>query len=134
MPKVTAYAGVFRDWEAILGACARNEELLPDIGPFRDELTAILQEAKDLKILQEDLEGKRMAATQRLVETLDRGGEAKRKLQAFVLIRLGSKSEHLWQFGIAALRKRSRKKVVVVQPPPEGGGEPAKTEAPKKEG
>jgi hypothetical protein len=132
MPKVTAYADVFRDWEAILGACVRNEGLLPDIGPFRDELTAILQEAKDMKLLQEDLEGKRMAATQRLQETIDRGRESKRKVQAFVMIRLGSKSEHLWQFGIAPLRKRSRKKVVV-QPPPEGGGEPARTEAPKKE-
>lgn len=48
------------------------------------------------------------------------------------MIRLGSKSEHLWQFGIAPLRKRSRKKVVVT-PPPGEGGEPAKKEAPKPE-
>lgn len=63
MPALTAYADVFRDWEAIIGACVRNEGLLPDIGPFRDEMVAILQEAKDMKLHQEDLEGKRMSAT-----------------------------------------------------------------------
>lgn len=131
MPALTSYADVFRDWEAIIGACMRNEGLLPDIGSFRDELVAALQEAKDLKLHQEDLEGHRMATTQRLQDTVERGREAKRKLQAFVLIRLGSKSEHLWQFGIAALRKRSRKKTVVT-PPPQEGGEPARTEPPKE--
>ncbi|HEX6904533.1 MAG TPA: hypothetical protein VF789_32795 [Thermoanaerobaculia bacterium] len=132
MPVLTAYADVFRDWEAILGACVRNEGLLPDIGPFRDELTAILQEAREMKLLQEDLEGKRMAATQKLQQRIEDGRESKRKLQAFVMIRLGSKSEHLWQFGIAPLRKRSRKKSEL-KPPPQEGGEPAKTEPPKPE-
>jgi hypothetical protein len=132
MPTLTAYADVFRDWEALIGACTRNEGLLPDIGEFRDGLVAILQEAKDMKLNQEDLEGKRMAATQKLQETVDRGREAKRKLQGFVKIRLGSKSEHLLQFGIAPLRKRSRKTLVVKPPPGEGGAE-AKSEAPKKE-
>ena len=46
MPKVTAYADVFRDFEAILGACVRNEGLLPDIGPFRDELATIFRKLK----------------------------------------------------------------------------------------
>lgn len=129
MPKLTKYADVFRDWEALIGACDQNEGILPDIAAFKEDLTAVMQEAKAMKLHQENLEGNRRAATQRLKEIVERGRESKRKLQGFVKIRLGSKSEHLLQFGIAPIRRRSRRAPVVK--PPEEGGPLTKTEAPK---
>ena len=130
MPKLTAYADVFRDWEALLGACDKNLSLLPDIAVFRDNLAALLQAAKETKLHQENLEGNRRAATQKLRETVDLGREAQRKLRNFVIIRLGSKSQHLLQFGIAPLGKRRKSPAVK---PPEEGEPQTKAEAPKPE-
>jgi hypothetical protein len=69
----------------------------------------VLAEARALKNSQENLEGNRQALTQQLKATVERGREAARKLQAFAKIRLGTKSEHLRQFGVAPIRKRPRK-------------------------
>lgn len=129
MPEITGYADLFRDWEGLIGACEQNEGILPDVAPFKDDLTAVMQEAKAMKLHQENLEGNRRAATQKLKEIIERGRESKRKLQGFVKIRLGSKSEHLLQFGIAPIRRRNRRAPTVK--PPEEGGPQTKAEAPK---
>ena len=116
MPKLTKYADVFRDWEALIGACEQNLGILPDIADFKEDLTAVMQEAKAMKLHQENLEGNRRAATQKLKEIVERGRESKRKLQGFVKIRLGSKSQHLLQFGISPVGRRLRKTPATVQP------------------
>ena len=118
MPSITAYANLFRDWEGVSGACAQNATLLPKSEALRPELDAILAQAKDLKIQQENFAGNRQAMTQRLLELVKNGQEVARKLRNQIKVELGSKSEHLVQFGVAPLRKQVRKAAAVKKPAP----------------
>jgi hypothetical protein len=117
MSKITAYADLFRDWEGVSGACAQNATLLPKAEAIRPELDAILVQAKDLKIQQENLIGNGQAMTQRLVELVATGREVARKLRNQVKVELGAKNEHLVQFGIAPIRKQSSRKAADVKSP-----------------
>jgi hypothetical protein len=117
MPKIIAYAALFRDWEGVSGACAQNAALVPKSEALRPDLDAILAQTRDLKIQQENLMGNSQAMTQKLVELAATGRELARKLRNQLKVELGSKSEHLVQFGVAPLRKHVRK-AKVVKPPP----------------
>lgn len=120
MAKITAYGNIFRDWESLLGSCTQNPELLTGVEPLKSDMDALLAQARDLKIQQEDLTGKRQAMTQSLTEVVDLGREAARKLRSFVITRLGTKSELLSQFGIPPRRRRARKaKASPASPAPE---------------
>jgi hypothetical protein len=118
MPNITAYSDLFRDWEGVSGACVQNATLLPKSEAIRPELDAILVQAKDLKIQQENLMGYSQAMTQRLVELVATGREVARKLRNQIKVELGSKSEHLPQFGVAPIRKKARKAAAVKPPAP----------------
>jgi hypothetical protein len=126
MSDITAYADLFRDWEGVSGACAQNATLLPKSEAIRPELDAIVVQLKDFKIQQENLAGNRQAMTQRLVQLVATGREVARKLRNQIKVELGSKSEHLVQFGIAPIRKHPRK-AAVVKPPATGTPEPPAT-------
>lgn len=118
MPKITAYAGTFRDWEGLIGACLKNLALLPGLEGLRTALEGLLSEAREIKIQQEDLTGRRQAMTQRLNMVVDEGRETARKLRALVIAELGTRSEQLPQFGITPNRKKSRKATAAETPPP----------------
>ncbi len=107
MPSVSAYGKVFRKWERVVGACNENLSKLPGVEPMRDEALAVLEEARALKIQQEQLEGTRKAVTQRLKGLVDEGSVKVRKLQSFVKAHLGPRNEQLPQFGVTPDRKRS---------------------------
>jgi len=109
MPKITAFGGTFRDWDGLIGACLQNLALLPGLEGLLRVLERHLSEAREIKILQEDLAGRRQAMTQRLNGVVDEGRETARKLRALVIAELGTRSEQLTQFGITPNRKRSRK-------------------------
>jgi hypothetical protein len=130
MPKITAYAVVFRDWEGVSGACAQNATLVPKSEALRPELDTILVQAKDLKIQQENLMGNAQAATQRLLELVATGREVARKLRNQLKVELGDKSEHLVQFGVAPIRKQTHK-TAAVKPPAAVTPEPPATGTPK---
>jgi hypothetical protein len=106
MPKINAYADVFRDWDALLGACERNADLLPGVDPFKLELQSFRDRLRELKLDQEHLAGHRKAATQRVTRTLDGGRESARKLRLFITSLLGSRDELLTQFGVPPNRSR----------------------------
>ena len=121
---ITAYADLFRDWEGVSGACARNATLLPKSEAIRPELDAITAQLKDLKIQQEDLMGNSQALTQTLLALVATGRETARKLRNQIKVELGSKSEHLVQFGIAPLRG-SRRQATPIKTPPTITSKPA---------
>ena len=133
MPKITAYAPIFRDWEALLGAVQNNAGLLPGTDPLKAELESVLAKTREMKVQQEDFLGKRRATTQALQQLVDEGQEVARKLRAQVVSSLGSRTELLKQFGIATRKRKSTKaaeKLPVIQapkaaPPPESGTEAA---------
>lgn len=117
MPKITAFAKIFRDWDGLIGACLQNIALLLGLDGIRGLLEANLAEARQLKVQQEDLEGRRKAVTQRLGVVVEEGRENARKLRGLVLAQLGSRSEQLTQFGLTPIRKGSRKSKTTVPPP-----------------
>lgn len=118
MPKIIAYAKIFRDWDGLLGACDKNADRLPGVDPLKASVDALLTELKDIKLRQEDLVGQRKALTQRLKQVLGSGQEAARTLRNFVKVHLGAKSEQLTQFGISPLRARKPKATAQVKKPP----------------
>lgn len=109
MPEIIAYAKVFRDWEGLIGACIQNASLLGGVEPLRTELETVLAQAREAKVLQENLAGSRQATTQRLQEMVTDGRELARKIRFFVRVPLGSRSELLPAFGIKPNRSRFRK-------------------------
>jgi hypothetical protein len=134
MPKITAYAPIFRDWEALLGAVLSNASLLPGTDPLKAELESVLAKTREMKVQQEDFLGKRRATTQALQQLVDEGQEVARKLRAQVVSALGSRTELLKQFGIATRKRKSTtkatEKLPVIEtpkaaPPRESGTEAA---------
>jgi hypothetical protein len=109
MPQITAQAKVFRDWDAVLGACTQNSALLPGVDPLKAELEGLMTQAKDLKIQQETLEGQRRGVTQKLKKMIEDGRESARKVRAYALIKLGSDNQALSQFGVTVRARRGRK-------------------------
>jgi hypothetical protein len=124
-----SFAVVTRDWESLLAACLANVKELPELEPFQGALALSLTEVRDIKALQEDLEGKRQGTTQQLSSAVEKGEEAARRLRGYVKARMGTKTEFLVQFGISPIRSRSRSRK------PSGGTEtpPPETPAPPKE-
>ena len=119
MPEINAYADVFRDWDGLLGACDRNLDLLPGVDILKLELESFRDTLRGLKLEQEHLTAHRMATTQQLLQALDGGREAARKLRSFVITRLGSRDELLTQFGIPPNRsRRVRRKAKEPKPTP----------------
>ena len=118
MPEITAQGKIFRDWEALLGACAMNSTLLPGADTLQKALETLLAQARDLKVQQENFLGNRSATTQQLTKAIEDGRELARKLRAFVVTQLGSDSKHLTQFGVAPRQKRPRKPQTADTPQP----------------
>jgi hypothetical protein len=126
MPEITAKGNVFRDWEALLGACTMNAALLPGRDDLQTALAALLAQARDLKIQQENFTGNRLATTQRLTKAIEDGQELARRIRTFVISQLGTDSKHLSQFGIPVRQKRTRKSKTVPTPPVEAVPTPPK--------
>ncbi|HEV8580179.1 MAG TPA: hypothetical protein VGX68_13995 [Thermoanaerobaculia bacterium] len=116
MPQIKAHADLFRHWQGVIGACERNADILAGIEPLLADLKDFLEEATEVKLEQEHHGAQRKAQTQSFNEVTDRGKEAVRKVQAFVLTRLDSRDERLSEFGIKVNRTR-RKKVEPPKPP-----------------
>jgi len=131
MPKITAYATIFRDWDGLIGACSKNAEQLPAVEALRKDLEAHLAKLKELKVEQEDLSGRRKAMTQQLGVVVEEGRELARKIRGFVVGQLGSRNKQLSQFGIPSIG-RVRKAVATKPPttPPPVEGESQKKEKP----
>lgn len=108
MPSISVHGKVFRNWESIIGAANETLSKFPGAEPLRDELVAILEQARALKVQQENLTSLRMDTTQRLNVLVEEGWDKARRLQSFARSQLGPKSEQLPQFGVAPNRKRSR--------------------------
>ena len=121
MPMKTAQADIFRDWDAVLGACTQNASLIPGVDPLKAELEGLLAQARDLKIQQETLESQRQAVTQKLDKAIEDGRESVRKIKAFTVVHLGTDNKALSQFGVSPRVRRGRKAKAPGTPPPTVG-------------
>jgi hypothetical protein len=100
MPKIDAYGKDFRDLDGLLGSCDENGSLVPGHEPLKAELAAAIEKTRALKLQQESLEGKRLAATDRFLDALKEAKEQQRKLRGFIISILGTESPLLVLFGI----------------------------------
>jgi len=111
-----AYPDLIADSESLLSAYALNVDLLPGGEPVRDGLEASLSNFKSVKATQENFEGNRQASTQLLKSAAELVRENARRMRGFVKSVLGTKNEHLVQFGVAPIRAR-RNRVPDPEPP-----------------
>lgn len=131
MPKINSYANVFRDWEALLAAVRESLELTPDVERHRLALDQHLTDMKKVRDQQNLHTANKQAASQQLAAMLIAGRELATRLRRVAGANLGPKNEKLVQFGIAPIRKRSRKAAQPVAPPPPQEGEGAGSGPPK---
>ncbi|HSK81222.1 MAG TPA: hypothetical protein VLQ45_32510 [Thermoanaerobaculia bacterium] len=96
-------------------------ELTPDVERHRTALDQHLTEMKKVRDQQNLHIANKQAASQQLARMLTDGRELATRLRRVAGANLGLKNEKLVQFGIAPIRKRSRKPVVL-PPPQEGEG------------
>ena len=101
MPEITSYSKVFRNLDALVGACDENGGLIPGHETLKEELEEVLGQAREAKLRQESFTGNRLAATADVREKIDVAKETARKLQGFIVSVLGPRSPHLPLFGIA---------------------------------
>ncbi|MEO6193787.1 MAG: hypothetical protein ABIS20_12315 [Thermoanaerobaculia bacterium] len=116
MPKITARSKIFRDWEGLLGACDKNVSLLTGMEPLKTELEGFLARLREEKLTQENLDGTKKASTQQLEDIADQGAEVARKLRAFVLSRIGTKTELGKMFGLVPTGRKTRKSKASAKP------------------
>jgi hypothetical protein len=117
MPRNKSKADYFRDWDAVIGACTANADLVAGVEPLRTELEDLLAQTRELKVQQESLEGARLAVTQQLEKKIDDAVEVARKIRAYAVVKLGSDNAQLAQFGVA-VRKRTGSRKTKAAPPP----------------
>lgn len=132
MPKLTQYGKVFRDWEGLLGAAEKRSSQLPGVDDFKAALTALLAQAKDLKLKQEGFDGDKKATTEKLQSTVKEGRDAASMLRSFVKSRIGLRTEVLKEFGISPSTSRKRTSKAAKQPPPSTSGGTPETPAPAR--
>jgi|SRR6478609_9727152 len=117
MPRNKSKADYFRDWDAVIGACAANADLVAGVEPLRTELEDLLAQTRELKIQQESLEGARLAVTQQLEKKIDDAVEVARKIRAYAVVKLGSDNAQLSQFGVAVRKRTGSRKTKAASPP-----------------
>ena len=123
MPVASSYADVITDWEALLMAVLENAPNLPDVERTRAAFQEHVAKTKEVKARQDSHTAARQEATQELKQRLKDGREFAIRLRGVVKANIGPKSERLVQFGIAPIRKRTRKPAAtppVVEPPAPG--------------
>jgi hypothetical protein len=109
MSTLTAYAELFRNWEVLLLAIRDNADSLPSVERHRRPLEEILAEARSLEAQQDSADAVRQEDTQKLATLVATGKKQAADLLGVVRADLGPDNERLVQFGIAPLRKRSRR-------------------------
>lgn len=118
MPNTTTYTDVVGDWEQLLAAVDEHESVLPDIANERAALQQALLDARSEKARQASHTAARQRATQELEILLDRGREVAMRLRGAAKLKIGPRSELLVQFGVAPLRRRTRRNPEEIPPAP----------------
>jgi hypothetical protein len=116
MPKLTAHAKIFRDWEGLLGAVNANASLLPGVEDLQAGLEKLLADGNAAKTQQAYLTANKQSVTQNVNQILVDGAEMARKLRGFVFSHLGSKTDLVKQFGLPV--RKTKKKAKPATPPP----------------
>jgi hypothetical protein len=118
MASKNSYADMIRQWEKLLAAVQEHAPNLPSVDIHRTTMEQTVGRVKDVKARQDSLQAAGQVATQDLKDLLVKASEASIRLRGVVKADIGPKSEQLVHFGVAPLRKRSRRAAEVVEVKP----------------
>jgi hypothetical protein len=114
--KSQSYGDTLKEWELITEACTVNEVDLHNLTEQRDQLEALLDQAKAVLAQQAAFTASRQDRSIRLLAMLEDGRKLASFLRAGIKQRYGNRSEKLAEFGVRPLRPR--RSSPSTQPPP----------------
>ena len=104
--KSQSYGDTLEEWKLITEAYDSNQEDLPHLEAPKNQLKALLEQAKDTIEQQAAFAAKRQEMTHRLADALDQGRKLATFLRLAIKQRYGNRSEKLVEFGVQPLRRR----------------------------
>src|SRR4029078_6310027 len=104
-----AFAELVREWEGLLAAVDDNRPELPGVERQREALESKLARVQELKATQNSARATKQRCTQLLREEIAEGKVMATQLRGLVRGNIDPRNEGLVQYGIAPLRKRSRR-------------------------
>ena len=107
MPEITAYAKIFRDWEALIGSCVQHASLVPALTAYRATLEGHLENVKAARARQLALQEDCRQATREVRQMVLAGADEVRRLRNRVKAELGPRDARLHLFGIKPLPRRA---------------------------
>jgi hypothetical protein len=109
MAREKTYNGVLGRWERLNQTMEANKEDLPTLEPTRQELAAVLAQAKNAAQRQAAHTAGKQEASRELRDYIIEGERKATMLQQGLKSRYGIRSEKLAEFGLQPFRGRFRK-------------------------
>ena len=108
MPKLTKYSDHLQDWSSLLAAILENEGTLAHLMVPRDQLQALLDEARGLTASQAAQMAAKQQTSRRIQEVVDVGSKLATSLRVAIKVHYGKRSEKLTEFHMQPFRGLTR--------------------------
>lgn len=105
----TNFAETVLDLEGLHAAIAQNLGLVPGVEKFQEPLAAAIESVRTLSTVRNTLIADKQKATQELKAAVASARNMAIDIRAIIRGEVGSRSEKLVEFGVAPLRRRTRK-------------------------
>jgi phage terminase Nu1 subunit (DNA packaging protein) len=105
----TNFAGIVLNLEELHAAILQNLGLVPGVEKLHEPLEAAIENIRNLSIARNTLIADKQRVTQELKAAVAEGTTLAINIRAIVRGEVGARSEKLVEFGIAPLRRRTRK-------------------------
>ncbi|HYN20277.1 MAG TPA: hypothetical protein VE078_04905 [Thermoanaerobaculia bacterium] len=118
MPNTDSFPDTLLDLKKLQAGLAEHAEVLSDVAVERQELDQRIEKIEGLRVQQDSLTAARQRTTQELKQEVVVTRDLAMRLRAAAKLKLGPRSELLVRFGVAPLRRRTRKATKEKPPPP----------------
>lgn len=115
----TNFAATVLDLEELHAAIVRNPGLVPGAEALREPLELAIANVRSLSIARNTLIADKQRLTQELKAAVTAAETLAIDIRAIIRGQVGSRSEKLVEFGVAPLRRRTRKSKPAEEPEPE---------------
>jgi hypothetical protein len=106
MPDVSSFPDFMADWDRLIKAVDKNQQLLPDLAGLVGPLEALLAEARDLDAAKAAAKAQLRQGSKRTRTLVPEGRAAASRVRAALVAHFGSHNEILGEFGVAPVRRR----------------------------
>ncbi|HSG39040.1 MAG TPA: hypothetical protein VLE27_05335 [Thermoanaerobaculia bacterium] len=124
MAKELKYGATLNGWETLLASLEANGGDFPQLETYRQQLTAMLVQAREATAAQAAMAASKQEASKRLRALLTDGRKLATFLRNGVRQRYGDRAEKLVEFNLQPFRGRPRKAVEVKGQPPKADTAP----------